>query len=339
MQVLKAKNLKKVVFFGTGGTISGLSGDSNDVLNYKAGLVGVGDLAQSAFAVGSQAQEFEPIYEQIAQIDSKDMVFSVWQKLLERLLHWSSDPQVEGFLITHGTDTIEETAFFLSLVTRQWSTLPTIALTCAMRPASAKDADGPQNLRDATALVLNPEWRRNGVVVVCAGQVHSGACIQKVFSDRLDAFSSLPNDPLGLIEGGVAVKLNGAFKAENTTPNACLKQATTEQVLSAKTWPWVEIVQNYANNTGAIVNALVGFVQPDAQTLAGLVIAGTGIGTVSEDLLEALQLAKQRGVLIWQSTRCAFANVKLKEGTDICDFHGLSPVKARIALILHLLAQ
>ncbi len=337
MQDLQVKKVKKVVFFGTGGTISGLSNDSSDVLNYKAGLVKVSDLAQNAFAPLNGVDGFEPIYEQIAQIDSKDMSFAIWQTLLERLFFWSKDPLVEGFLITHGTDTIEETAFFLYLATLDWENLPTIALTCAMRPASAQDADGPQNMRDATNLLLAPEWRRSGVVVVCAGQVHHASSVQKIYTDRLDAFSSLPDEPIGQSINGMIVKRLPS-KVRYSPIDLGIQKPSLQRILKSGSWPWVEVVQNYAESTGALVKALLGFEGPTGQTLAGLVVAGTGIGTVSEELADALEVAKQKGILIWQSSKCAFAEVKPKEGAPLYDFHGLNPVKARIALAMHLLA-
>ena len=338
MQVLKEKKVKKVVFFGTGGTISGLSSESSDVLNYKPGLIGVSDLAQNAMSNASVQEEFEPVFEQIAQIDSKDMQFSIWAKLLERLLYWSKDEEVVGFLITHGTDTVEETAFFLHLATMNLKYFPTIALTCAMRPASAVDADGPQNLRDTTALLLKPEWAQSGVVVVCAGTVHHAKNVQKIYSDRLDAFSSLPSEPIGRFVQGILTKTSHEHGQEESDEPS-IQLPSLNDLLLPKSWPWVEIVHNYTQSTGACVNALLAYKQPSGATLSGLVVAGTGIGTVSEELSAALQTAKQIGVLVWQSSKCAFAQAKPKRDASFYDFHGLTPVKARIALIMHLLAN
>ena len=347
MQGLKEKKLIKVVFFGTGGTISGLSSDSSDVLNYKAGLVGVSDLAQSALFQGTEAADFEPVFEQIAQIDSKDMQFAIWQKLLERLVFWSKDAEVQGFVITHGTDTIEETAYFLYRATRVLKNLPTIALTCAMRPASAVDADGPQNLRDATTLALDPNWHESGVLVVCAGVVHHALNVQKVFVERLDAFSSLPAEPVGRFVRGTLVKHRNSMatdahsqtEPESLVDDVSVLEMSIDALLKAEEWPWVEIVLNYAQNTGAVIDALLGHQKPNGQTLAGIVTAGTGMGTVSGELAIALQRAQQKGVLIWQSSKCAFAQTKTKQDANFFDFHGLSPVKARVALILHLLMR
>jgi len=342
MQDLQTNKVKKVVFFGTGGTISGLSSDSRDVLNYKAGLVNVSDLAQNALSPQLKVEGFEPVYEQIAQVDSKDMAFPIWQKLLERLLFWSKDPLVEGFLITHGTDTIEETAFFLYLATLELDNLPTIALTCAMRPASADDADGPQNLRDATTLLLSPDWRHRGVVVVCAGVVHHACCVQKIYTDRLDAFSSLPHEPLGRVIQGRLVNQSDP-PSKNSFDDHGVQKPSLQKILQLRDWPWVEIVQNYAQNTGALIKLLLELDKNSTHitlsaNLGGLGVAGTGIGTVSDEFAEALKIAQQRGILIWQSSKCAFAVVKSKEDASFYDFHGLSPVKARIALAMHLIA-
>jgi L-asparaginase len=353
MQELIHKKTKKLVFFGTGGTISGVSTDPNDALNYQAGVIGVRDLANS-LGIDEQNTQFEAVFEQISQIDSKDMSFDVWRALLERLFHWSSDPDVQGFLITHGTDTLEETAFFLSAVLANQTALPTVVLTCAMRAATDPKADGPQNIRDSVAVLLNEAFRNAGVLVVCAGQIHAGACVQKVYTDRLNAFTSEPYPLLGDIvrEGLLTEEYHAKQTHSQKTPriqqlakpltsldiisDQKLIWPTLEQVLQNKDWPWVEIIQNQVNSGAQTVEALLSYKTNKA--LRGIVLAGTGMGTASESLMQALTHAQSEQVMIWQSSRCAFAQLSVRRELGFYDFHGLSPVKARIALTLHLLA-
>ncbi|MES2424869.1 MAG: asparaginase, partial [Pseudomonadota bacterium] len=136
---------KKIVVLGTGGTIAGLA-KPGDALDYKAAEQGIDQLLADA-ALPALAG-IDVLSEQVAQIDSKDMALALWQQLAGRTAWWLAQPDVLGVVITHGTDTLEETAFFLSCV------LPgakPVVLTCAMRPANARLADGPQNLADALA--------------------------------------------------------------------------------------------------------------------------------------------------------------------------------------------
>ena len=130
---------------------------------------------------GPQAQ----MVEQVAQVNSKDMTLALWQSLVRRLAHHLARPEVGAVIVTHGTDTIEETAFLLQTVLKPSKP---VVLTCAMRPATALVPDGPQNLSDAVAVALHPEAR--GVVVVCAGRIHGAIDVAKVHPYRTDPFDS-----------------------------------------------------------------------------------------------------------------------------------------------------
>jgi len=343
MQEKITKNLKKVVFLGTGGTISGVSRDPLDDLNYQAGMVSVQELVGKA--IGKEVEEILPIYEQITQIDSKDMEFSVWVRLLVRLDYWRKDADVAGFLITHGTDTLEETAYCLSLMTRQWRGCPSIVLTCAMRPASSLDADGPLNIAQALQVLLDPRFEQRGVLVVCAGQVHLGEYVQKVYTDRINAFTS---EPYGVL---ASFEKSGSSLSLNTQLIPCrgvdfsIKRGTLENIQwpeltdlgsaqRSQSWPWVEVIQNYTNCKGEMVDALMTYKRRDQKRLFGIVLSGTGNGSASEQLVQALRRAQSQGVLVWQSSRCAFATLRTREDLGFYDYHGLTPVKARIALTL-----
>jgi L-asparaginase len=172
--------VRTVVVLGTGGTIAGIAASAADNVGYTAARTGVAQLV-AGLACGRAALEVE----QVAQIDSKDMDFAVWQRLAERVGHHLARPEVAGVVITHGTDTLEETAYFLH---RVFAPIQPVVLTGAMRPATSLQADGPQNLQDAIALAARSD--ASGVLVVMAGTVHAGAEVRKIHPYRLDAFSS-----------------------------------------------------------------------------------------------------------------------------------------------------
>ncbi len=142
---MNTTSTKKLVVLGTGGTIAGLSGDAHDNVGYKAAQVGVEQLLQAL--PSARRPQATLVSEQLAQVDSKDMVHDVWQRLAQRCADWLADPQVMGIVVTHGTDTMEETAFFLHLALAACGVADKpVVLTGAMRPASSLTPDGPQNL-------------------------------------------------------------------------------------------------------------------------------------------------------------------------------------------------
>ncbi len=311
------------VVLATGGTIAGRATHPDDHVGYVAGEVSVADLLAAAPGLCGLPLEGE----QVAQIDSKDMSLPVWQALVRRLVHHLARPAVGSVVITHGTDTLEETAYLLHVLLQP--TQP-VVLTCAMRPATALMADGPQNLTDAVALARHPA--ACGVVVVCAGQVHAGLAVNKVHSYRLDAFDSGDAGALGAMEAG-QLRLFGAFPVSaQPTPTRSL---LLERFLLADALPRVVLLTNHADADGELVRALL--VQPTARPLRGIVIAGSGNGSVNQPLEDALVEAQSSGVRVVRTTRCARGAVLPRPGHALPEISGLSPVKARLALALELL--
>lgn len=311
---------QKIVVLGTGGTIAGTADAADERLAYRSAQLGVAQLVAQIPGFEGWALETE----QVAQVDSKDMDEAVWQRLAARCAHWLAQPEVRAIVVTHGTDTLEETAYFLD---RVLATSKPVVLTCAMRPATAQDADGPRNLADAITVATTPEAR--GVVAVCAGTVHAARDVAKEHPYRLDAFTSGDAGPLGVVEGG-HLRLLRTWPAAPEDAQAAARDA--QAVARASRWPRVEIVINHAGATGAVVQALV------AQGVDGIVAAGTGNGTLSDALQAALLQARAQGVAVWRATRCARGEVLPHAGDLLPDSGGLSPVKARIALMLALLS-
>lgn len=268
-----ASFFEKIIVLGTGGTIAGTAASNSDNIGYTAAQVGVAQLLHSVPGLAGALAGRTLVTEEVAQIDSKDMSFAVWQRLALRVNHHLAQADVNGIVITHGTDTLEETAYFLHAVlpASQLASKP-VVFTCAMRPASSAAPDGPQNLRDAVAVAITSG--ACGVVAVCAGTIHGAVEVQKVHPYRLDAFNSGDAGPVGYVE-------EGSVRLVRNWPSAPvdIEQATIETMADVSVWPRVEIVMNYAGASGAIVDALLsqgGAPCADAAPVRGLVVAATG---------------------------------------------------------------
>ena len=315
----------KWVFLGTGGTIAGSSASAADNVGYTAAQVGVEALLQAALSA-TKSCTLHWVCEQVAQVDSKDMDFSVWSALAQRCQHHLNDPEVGGLVITHGTDTLEETAWFLH---RVLDTCKPVVLTCAMRPASSEAPDGPQNLRDAVAVVTAPG--ACGVLVVCAGEIHSAQHVQKIHPYRTHAFGSGDHGPLGWIEEGT-VRLAQNWPQEHTHPAL----AAIKNIAHGAPWPWVEIVTSCAGAKGAVVDALV------RSGVQGLVAAGTGNGTLHHSLENSLERAQEGGVMVRVTSRCPLGQIVVASGDEVAEqtlvrVGGLSAVKVRVDVLLDLI--
>lgn len=294
-----------------------------DNVGYKAGEVGVADLLAGVPGLQAALQGHELLAEQIAQIDSKDMDFDVWRTLAARCREALADPAVRGLVITHGTDTLEETAWFLQAVL---GPSKPVVVTSAMRPATALSPDGPQNLLDAIAVVLQPD--AVGVLAVAAGVVHDALWVHKAYPYRVDAFSSGEAGPCGWVEEGRArwARRPGVLEGANCSH-------LLNSLPPAAQWPWVEVVFSGAGANTRAVDALV------AAKVDGLVVASTGNGSLHHALKDALQRARDQGVRVVKATRCGQGHALVGDVGDFPSYAGLSPIKSRVALLLELLAE
>jgi L-asparaginase len=313
--------MQSVVILGTGGTIAGTGSDPSRSWQYHAAQLSVAQLVEAVPELAGVPLETV----QVAQIDSKDMRWSVWQALGQALLTHLARPDVAGVVITHGTDTLEETAYLLH---RLVDVAKPVVLTAAMRPATAPDADGPGNLRDAVRVVQDAARRGlGGVLAVMHDRIWSGAHVRKAYSSSLDAFDGGGHDPLALLDE------HGAWTQVGTHwPQA---GGAGLAVLSNRP-PRVEIVCSHADADGWLVDAALAHAAP-GHALAGIVVAGTGHGTIHEGLQAALVRAAAQGVTVWRSSRVARGGVTGREG-DVWPAGGdLTPAQARVALMLTLM--
>ncbi|WP_353091749.1 asparaginase [Methylibium sp.] len=313
MQSPEPQTVARIVILATGGTIAGTAATATDSLGYTAAQLGIAQLLAAVPALAGQPIEAE----QVAQIDSKDMGMEVWRSLTRRVAHHLARPEVSGVVVTHGTDTLEETAYLLQ---RVLAPSKPVVLTGAMRPATAVQADGPQNLLDAVVLAREPGVA--GVCVVFAGSVFGAFDVRKRHTHRLDAFGAGDDGAIALIEG------SGVRRLRDWPAGLPLGIEVLE-----RPEPWVEIVISHAGASGAVVEAL------RAQRVDGLVVAGTGNGSLHHALEAALRTAQAAGVPVQRCTRVADGAV-LPTGHDALPISDArTPAQARIELMLTLMAH
>lgn len=309
--------LPRVVVLATGGTIAGTSSSAASSARYQAATVPVERLLEAVPALAGVARVES---EQLAQIDSKDLSFSLWEALAARIAHWSAMPDVAGIVITHGTDTLEETGMFLHLCAGL--DLP-VVLTAAMRPSTSLSADGPLNLLDAVRVAASPEAAGKGVLVVVNQEIHSGRDAVKAHTSSVSAFVSPSWGPLGIVQDDMV-----RFARQSPRP-------TAQEWPVPASWPKVEIVSSYAEPGRLVVDALV------AGGVEGLVVAAAGNGSVHQALSAALVDAAGAGVAVVRTSRTGSGFVTMPphpapEAGVFVSAGELNPYKARVALLLAL---
>ena len=313
-------HLPKIVILATGGTIAGSINSKIATSGYTPGALSIETLIN---AVPEMKQIADISGEQIANIGSEDMTDDIWLELADRI-NKLLKTDVAGIVITHGTDTMEETAFFLNLVVK--SDKP-VVLVGAMRPATATSADGPKNLYNAVALAANPESRGRGVMIAMDDIILGARDATKTNTVRTDTFKSPNSGPFGTISDGVP-----HFYMKTAEPNTI---NTEFDVKNLKTLPKVDILYSYENDgSGVAAQALV-----KAGT-KGLVIAGSGAGSIHKFQKSILkELIKNNHTAVVCSSRTGSGYVPLSKEYADAHFIGagnLNPQKARVLLMLAL---
>ncbi len=305
----------KIALLATGGTIAGLKNTNQK--GYTAGVLKAKTLAQNLpkFAFTLQIK-------QITNIDSCNMNDKIWLKLAKEI-HKLFEKGVKGIVITHGTDTLEETAYFLNLVLKSPKA---VVLTGAMRPFDSLSADGPRNLYNALILANDKNAQNKGVMIAMNDKILSARSAFKTHTLNIDAFSSLHFANLGFILDEKCVFLNQIPKLHT--------QKTPFFVDKLKALPRVDILYTYANDTSGV--AAKAFFQNGTK---GLVVAGSGAGNIHENHKKVLKELLKKGLKIVVSSRVPFGEVVLSKEDEKLGFisaRDLNPQKARVLLSLAL---
>jgi L-asparaginase len=314
--------LPNVVILATGGTIAGTGATSTTTVGYAAAKIGVDALIE---AVPDLKKVARVRGEQVFQIASENMNNDYWLKLAKRVNAVLAGPDADGVVITHGTDTIEETAYFLNLVVK--SQKP-VVIVGAMRPATAISADGPINLYNAVILAGSKEAIGKGVLVCLNDQINGARDVTKTNTSTADTFRTPELGFLGYIQDN-----RPYFYRESTRKKTV---ATEFDITNIDALPRVDIVYGYANEDRAAIDAFV------AAGAKGIVHAGPGDGSLARPAVEpALIEARKKGVVIVRSSRTGNGivarNGEAKD--DELDFvvsDTLNPQKARVLLSLAL---
>jgi L-asparaginase len=315
--------LPKIKILATGGTIAGAQTSSSEV-GYKSGSFSVEDLIKAVPHLGDLA---ELSGEQLASIGSQTMNHEVWLKLAKRVNEVLKSNDTDGVVITHGTDTMEETAYFLNLVVK--SDKP-VVLVGSMRPATAISADGPANLYNAIALAANPVARGRGTLVLLNDEIHYAREAQKMNTTELNTFCSPNRGRAGVINVGHA-----QFFSNNNMRFGSASQFSVDDK-NTNDLPRVDIIYSYANFGPDVIDFLV------KQGVKGIVLAGVGDGNSTDAVIAALSDAAKKGVAVVRSTRTGSGlvvrNVEINDDkSGFIASMELNPQKARILLMLGLM--
>lgn len=313
----KAKS--RIAILGTGGTIAGFIDSTIATTGYTAGAIDIDVLIKAV----PQIRDLADIsWEQIANIDSSNMCDEIWLRLAKKIAKLFAEG-IDGVVITHGTDTMEETAYFLNLTIK--SDKP-VVLVGAMRPSTAISADGQKNLYNAVALVANKEAKNKGVMVAMNDKILSARGVVKTHSLNVDAFSSPDFGDLGYIVDGKVFFYNNVTKAH--TKNAPF------DVSKLTSLPKVDILYSYSNDgSGVAAKALF------EHGTKGIVVAGSGAGSIHKNQKDVLKELLKKGLKVVVSSRVVAGCVAVSDSDEKLGFisaEDLNPQKARVLLILAL---
>lgn len=314
-----------VALFATGGTIVSSGESATQMTGYSIKDFRVDDLLKAVPALDEVANLDVT---QVANIDSSSMTSRVWGDLARAIEAALSRDDTAGAVVTHGTDTLEETAYFLNLVLK---TEKPVVLVGAMRPATALSADGPLNLLNAVRVACDPEARGRGVLVVLNDTVLAAREATKAHPTNVATFRGPDAGMLGMVAGARIEWLSRSAKRHTTeTPFAVSMLEGVERL------PRVDIIYSHVDDDGLFVKAAV------AAGARGIVHAGTGNGSIHSDTEPALFEAAREGVLVVRASRTGSGATV--EGLDAWQRAGfipsgtLNPQKARVLLQLALLA-
>lgn len=315
--------LPNVVILATGGTIAG-SADSGTQAGYTSGQVGIQTMIDAVPGIEKLAKVTG---EQLSNVGSQDMSVEIWLTLAKRINELLLDENIDGIVITHGTDTMEETAFFLNLVVK--SDKP-VVLTGSMRPSTAVSAEGPLNLYNAVAVAANSNSKGHGVMAVMNDQIHSAHAVTKTNTTSVQTFMS----PMHGLAGAVIYGKHEFYHK----PHGLHTIQSEFSIDGVETLPRVDIIYASVDTPADLIEASI------AAGAKGVVIAGVGNGNMNKACLEACKKASENGIAVVRSTRVptgyVLRNAEVNDdemGTIASD--ELNAQKSRVLLMLALLKE
>ncbi len=311
----------KIVILATGGTIAG-SAATQTQAGYTSGQVGVDILIDAVPQIKDLA---DVTGEQIANVGSQDMSDAIWLKLAARINELAAKNDVDGIVITHGTDTIEESGYFLNLAVK---TDKPVVMTAAMRPSTALSADGPLNIFNAVAVAADPEAKGRGVMIVANDDIHGARGITKTSTTDVQTFMSPERGLIGVSLYGVNRYFRYPYRLHTTESEF--------SVDGVESLPRVDVIYITADVSPDLIDSAV------ANGAKGIVTAGVGNGNMTGPALEAVQRAVAKGVVVVRSSRVPSGsvgrNVEVNDDEVGSVASGeLNPAKARVLLKLALL--
>lgn len=316
----QGKKLPNVVILATGGTIAGAAATGTQA-GYTSGAVTIDAMITAVPGIKDLANIKG---EQISNVGSQDMSFAIMLTLAKRINELLPTKDVDGIVITHGTDTMEETAFFLNLVVK--SDKP-VVLVGSMRPSTAVSADGPLNLYNAVGVACDPKAKGRGVLVVMNDWIHGAHSLTKTSTTAVQTFMS----PLRGLVGVATYGKNDFF----TTPEWKHTTGSEFDVANVTAIPRVDIIFACADMSPGLIDACV------TQGAKGIVIAGVGNGNMTASALNALAAQAKKGIVCVRASRVAIGRVGRNVEVDddklgLVASLDLNPQKARVLLRLAL---
>lgn len=309
--------MKNIAIVATGGTIAG-TGENGKTVSYQAGEISVDSIIESIPVIKEIANI--KAY-QLFNIDSNEMNEEYWITLSNKINELVMDVNVDGIVVTHGTDVIEETAYYLTLTL---NTQKPVVVTGAMRPATATSADGPYNLFQAVALAIHPDAFGKGVMGLFSNTIYSGRDIQKVTNYKIDAFDQKSFGCLGYMQDDQVYFFSNTFKSHTVSSMFAGIQTSL---------PKVAVTYFYAGADESILYYL-------AKQHQGIVIIGSGNGNYSSRWMKAISELSKEGIIFVRSSRVPQGIVfddSVFDPEGLCiSANTLSGQKARVLLMLAL---
>ncbi|MDF7675617.1 type II asparaginase [Neisseriaceae bacterium ESL0693] len=308
-----AQALPHIVILATGGTIAGSAADNTQTTGYQAGAIGVDALVKAVPAI-NQVAHIEA--EQFSNIGSENMTSDRILALAKRVNELLNRADVDGVVITHGTDTLDETPYFLNLTVKSHKP---IVFTAAMRPATAISADGSMNLLQAVTVAADPQSQNRGVMVVLNDRIGAARFITKTNTTTLDTFKAPEEGYLGSIVGGRVYFHNRIDKIHTT--------ASVFDLRKIKALPPVVIIYGYQDDPEYMYDAAI------AHHAKGIVYAGTGAGSMSVRSQAGIEKAIRAGIVVVRASRTGSGIVPPVANESGLVANSLNPAKARILLM------